>query len=167
MTAIGPASLPYRPNVGAALFNRDGLVLVGRRVDLPADDTGARVWQMPQGGIDAGEDPRAAVLRELEEEIGTGNAEIVGEHPDWLSYDLPASLIGIGLRGKYRGQRQRWFALRFRGQDSEIRLDAHDDIEFDAWKWVPLATVASLRVGFKTEIYRVVASSFARFAVPG
>jgi putative (di)nucleoside polyphosphate hydrolase len=114
-------ALPYRPNVGAVLFNRAGLVFVAHRADLPKDAAGG--WQLPQGGIDADEDPRAAVLRELAEEIGTDRAEIIGEYPDWLAYDFPDHLIAP-LGGRWRGQRQRWFALRFTGTDSDIRLDA-------------------------------------------
>ncbi len=161
----GTSALPYRPNVGAVLFGRDGRVLVGRRADLPDDEQGG-VWQLPQGGIDEGEAPRDAVMRELTEEIGTSNATILAEHPDWLSYDLPAALVGRALGGRYRGQRQRWFALRFEGSDDEIRLDAHLPAEFDAWKWVPLGSLLTLRVGFKTDIYRVLMESFAPFAQP-
>ncbi len=159
--AIDPATLPYRPNVGAALFARDGRVLVARR----ADRRGAgEIWQMPQGGIDEGEAPAGAVLRELAEEIGTADATIVGEHPDWLSYDLPPHLLGTALRGRFRGQRQRWFALRFGGTDDDIRLDGHAEIEFDDWRWVPLADLLTLPIGFKAPIYRILQESFARFA---
>jgi putative (di)nucleoside polyphosphate hydrolase len=158
--------LPYRPNVGAALFNRAGLVFVARRADLPNAEGPAGGWQLPQGGIDAGEDPRGAVLRELAEEIGTDRAEIIGEHPDWLLYDLPAALIGVALKGKYRGQRQRWFALRFVGEDSDIRLDLDPYPEFDAWRWAPLVELPALAVDFKRPIYETLARSFARFAVP-
>jgi putative (di)nucleoside polyphosphate hydrolase len=157
--------LPYRPNVGAVLFNRDGRVLVARRTDLPNKEAPGGAWQMPQGGIDEGEDPRTAVLRELGEEIGTRSAEIIGEHDDWLIYDLPPELVGIALHGKYRGQRQRWFALRFLGEDSDIRLDLDPHPEFDAWKWVALDELSALAVPFKREIYRVLVESFARFAV--
>ena len=121
---------------------------------------------MPQGGIDENEDPRTAVLRELEEEIGTGKADIVGEHPDWLTYDLPPELIGVALRGKWRGQRQRWFALRFTGADSDIRLDLDPHPEFDAWRWAHLHELPDLAVAFKRPIYEVLATSFARFAAP-
>ena len=156
--------LPYRPNVGAVLFNRDGRVLVARRADLPNTEAPAGGWQLPQGGIDEGEDPRAAVLRELGEEIGTDRAEIIGEHDEWLIYDLPPELVGIALHGKYRGQRQRWFALRFLGVDSDIRLDVDPHPEFDAWRWARLAELPALAVEFKRPIYEVLATSFARFA---
>ena len=159
--------LPYRPNVGAVLFNRSGQVFVARRADLPNAEGAPGGWQLPQGGIDAAEDPRAAVLRELEEEIGTGAAAIIGEHPDWLTYDLPPDLLGKALGGRYRGQRQRWFALRFEGQDDEVRLDLDPHPEFDAWRWAPLAELPALAVGFKRPIYEVLAKSFQRFAVPG
>lgn len=159
--------LPYRPNVGAALFNRAGLVFVARRADFPNAEGAPGGWQLPQGGIDADEDPRVAVLRELEEEIGTGRATILGEHDTWLTYDLPPELIGKALGGRYRGQRQRWFALRFTGADSDIRLDLDPHPEFDAWRWAALSELPSLAVGFKRPIYDVLAASFARFAVPG
>jgi putative (di)nucleoside polyphosphate hydrolase len=156
--------LPYRPNVGAVLFNRDGLVLVARRADLPNAEAPAGGWQLPQGGIDEGENPREAVLRELAEEIGTGRAEVIGEHDAWLTYDLPPELVGVALKGRFRGQRQRWFALRFVGEDSDIRLDLDPHPEFDAWRWVKLAELPALAVPFKREIYQVLAESFARFA---
>jgi putative (di)nucleoside polyphosphate hydrolase len=146
-------SLPYRLNVGAVVFGRTGLVLVARRVGLES-------WQLPQGGIDAGEDPRLAIIRELREEIGTSNVEILGEHPDWLDYDLPVELIGKAFKGKYRGQRQKWFALRFLGEDSEVVLDADSHPEFDAWKWVALSELPALAVSFKRPIYEVLARDF-------
>lgn len=161
-----PDDLPYRPNVGAVLFNRAGRIFVARRADFPNAEGPAGGWQLPQGGIDAAEDPRAAVLRELQEEIGTDRAEIIGEHPDWLQYDLPDHLIGRALGGKYRGQRQRWFALRFTGEDGDIRLDLDPHPEFDAWRWDDLASLPALAVGFKRDIYAVLATSFARFAIP-
>lgn len=156
--------LPYRDNVGAVLFNRAGLVFVARRADLPNAEGVPGGWQLPQGGMDPGEDPRVAVLRELEEEIGTARAEILDEHPDWHIYDLPADLIGKALGGRYRGQRQRWFALRFTGEDSDIRLDLDPHPEFDAWRWVRLAELPELAVAFKRDIYTVLARDFARFA---
>ncbi len=161
-----PADLPYRPNVGAVLFNREGLIFVARRADFPNAEGPAGGWQLPQGGIDEAEDPREAVLRELAEEIGTGHAEIIGEHAEWLSYDLPEALVGKALGGKYRGQRQRWFALRFLGEDSDIRLDLDPHPEFDAWRWAELAELPSCAVPFKRPIYDVLATAFARFTVP-
>ena len=155
--------LPYRPNVGAVLFNPIGLVFVARRAEMPNAEGPAGGWQLPQGGIDEGEDPRTAVLRELEEEIGTRKAEVIGEHPVWLTYDLPPDLLGIAWRGRYRGQRQRWFAMRFTGQDSDIRLDLDPHPEFDAWRWVPLAELPALAVPFKRAIYELLAQSFAPF----
>ncbi len=160
------SQLPYRPNVGAVLFHRDGRVFVARRADLPNAEGAPGGWQLPQGGIDEGEDPRRAVLRELAEEIGTGRAEIMAEHPEWLTYDLPPHLIGVALGGRYRGQRQRWFALRFTGEDRDIRLDLDPHPEFDAWRWAALAELPALAVDFKRPIYEVLARSFARFARP-
>ncbi len=160
------SELPYRPNVGAVLFNRRGEIFVARRADLPNAEGAPGGWQLPQGGIDADEDPRGAVLRELAEEIGTARASIIGEHPEWLTYDLPPELLGRALGGQYRGQRQRWFALRFEGSDSDIRLDLDPHPEFDAWRWAPLAELPGLAVGFKQAIYDALAVSFRRFAVP-
>ena len=164
---IDPSTLPYRPNVGAALFNSQGFVFVARRADMPNAEGAAGGWQLPQGGIDEDEDPRTAILRELEEEIGTRNAVVVGEHPDWLTYDLPRELLGRTLGGRYRGQRQRWFALRFTGRDSDVRLDLDPHPEFDAWRWAALDELPGLAVAFKRPIYEVLAGSFRRFAVPG
>jgi len=158
------SNLPYRDNVGAALFNAAGLVLVARRADLPNAEGAPGGWQLPQGGMDKGEDPRVAIFRELEEEIGTARAEILAEHPEWLTYDLPPDLIGKALKGKYRGQRQRWFALRFTGSDEDIRLDLDPHPEFDAWRWAKLSDLPALAVPFKREIYEVLARDFARFA---
>jgi putative (di)nucleoside polyphosphate hydrolase len=156
--------LPYRDNVGAVLFNRAGLVLVARRADMPNAEGAPGGWQLPQGGMDPGEDAAVAVFREMEEEIGTRNAAILLEHPDWLSYDLPPHLLGRALGGRYRGQRQKWFALRFLGEDAEIRLDLDPHPEFDAWRWAPLADLPGLAVSFKRAIYAILARDFARFA---
>lgn len=158
------SQLPYRPNVGALLFNRAGKLFLARRADVPNAEGPAGGWQLPQGGIDANEDPRVAVFRELEEEIGTANAEILAEHPDWLRYDLPPHLVGVALGGKYRGQTQKWFALRFLGDDSEIDLTRDPDPEFDAWRWASLADLPAMAVGFKSAVYEVLARDFARFA---
>ncbi|MBB2200249.1 RNA pyrophosphohydrolase [Gluconacetobacter tumulisoli] len=162
------SSLPYRRNVGAMLFNAAGQVLIARRTDMegaggPLDQG---VWQCPQGGIDADEQPEQAVLRELHEEIGTDRAVVLGAHPDWLTYDLPPALVGRALGGRYRGQTQKWFALRFTGTDSDIRLDTHHPAEFDVWQWVDLPTLADRNVGFKREIYRILIRDFACYATP-
>ena len=159
------SDLPYRPNVGAVLFNRQGLIFVARRADLPNAEGVPGGWQLPQGGIDADEDPAVAIFRELEEEIGTARARIIGEHPEWLTYDLPPELVGKALGGQFRGQRQRWFALRFEGEDTDIRLDLDPHPEFDAWRWAALADLPGLAVPFKRPIYDVLARDFAAYAV--
>jgi len=146
---------PYRSGVGLLLVNDDDLVFVGRRIDQRAE-----AWQMPQGGIDEGEDARTAALRELEEEIGTRKADFVAESRDWIYYDLPPDIADKVWKGQYRGQKQKWFLLRFRGKDSDIRLDTHHQ-EFDAWRWVPLDQVPALIVPFKQVLYRKVVEEFA------
>lgn len=158
---MDPATLPYRRNVGAVLFGPRGRVLVCRRADLPNAEGAPGGWQLPQGGIDEGEDPRIAVFRELAEEIGTDRAEILAEHPDWLTYDLPPELVGKALGGRYRGQRQKWFALRFLGSEADIRLDADPQPEFDAWRWVDLYDLPTLAVSFKRPIYEELVRAFA------
>lgn len=156
------SKLPYRPCVGIALFNAEGLVWVGHRIPKWENDGVVNLWQMPQGGIDEGEEPREAALRELEEETGTRNADIIAECPEWLIYDLPEEALGIGLKGKYRGQKQRWFAMRFLGEDSEIDIDTPvgGKAEFDAWDWVTLDEAVERIVGFKRPIYEQVARAF-------
>jgi putative (di)nucleoside polyphosphate hydrolase len=158
------SALPYRPNVGAVLFNADGLIFVARRADMPNAEGAPGGWQLPQGGMDEGEDPAVAVFRELEEEIGTARADILAEHPKWMTYDLPPELIGKALGGKWRGQRQKWFALRFKGVDADIRLDLDPHPEFDAWRWARLAELPEMAVAFKRDIYARLAVDFARFA---
>ncbi|WP_137179591.1 RNA pyrophosphohydrolase [Roseomonas sp. AR75] len=157
---------PYRTNVGALLFNAAGLVLVARRADLPNAEGAAGGWQLPQGGVDEGEDLRVAVLRELAEEVGTARAEILEEYPGWLTYDFPLDLAARGFRiaQRYRGQRQKWFALRFTGVDADIRLDADQHPEFDAWRWARLAELPGLAVAFKRDIYAELARAFAHLA---
>jgi putative (di)nucleoside polyphosphate hydrolase len=166
LTAAEKAALPYRLNVGAALFNRQGKVLVARRANFTNAEGAPGGWQLPQGGIDRHEDPREAIFRELTEEIGTANAEIIGEHPEWLSYDLPDELIGKAFKGRYRGQRQRWFALRYLGEDADIRLDLDPHPEFDAWRWAELAELPALAVAFKRPIYEILARDFSGYAAP-
>jgi putative (di)nucleoside polyphosphate hydrolase len=152
--------LAYRPCAGIVLFNKDALVWTGKRRPqaLPAN---APLWQMPQGGIDAGETPLAAAFRELHEETGSSSAELVYELPDWLAYDLPEVLIGTALKGRFRGQKQKWFAMRFTGQDSDFNLTAHEQIEFDEWAWRPLKEAVELVVEFKKPIYQSLADRLA------
>jgi putative (di)nucleoside polyphosphate hydrolase len=154
---IDPPSLPYRRGVGIALFNDQGRVFTGERIDAPG------AWQMPQGGIDAGEKPWPAALRELKEEVGTDKAERLAE-TDWLRYDLPPELVGRVWRGRFRGQEQKWFAARFLGTDADIDLEADHHPEFRAWRWTILAELPGLIVPFKRPLYVAVAEAFAAFA---
>jgi putative (di)nucleoside polyphosphate hydrolase len=141
------------------LINREGLVFVARRIDTPGN-----AWQLPQGGIDGSEKPSVAVLRELAEEIGTGKAEIIAKSKDWYRYEFPDELVGHVWGGKYCGQKQRWFALRFTGCDSDIDLDAAGHPEFDAWRWVPIETLPRLAVGFKRKLYEDIVKEFQHLA---
>ncbi|OJT94905.1 MAG: RNA pyrophosphohydrolase [Alphaproteobacteria bacterium 65-7] len=152
------SDLPYRPCVGIMLFNRDGKVFVGKRIDQTVEG-----WQMPQGGIDEGETPRQAVLRELLEEVGTDKAEIMAEKDEWVQYDLPPHLVGVAFHGRFRGQTQKWFALRFTGSDADINLAAHEP-EFSAFQWVALDGLPALIVPFKRDTYRAVIAEFAHLA---
>ena len=158
-----PANLPYRPCVGIVLLNADALVWVGRRIPKWEGDASPSLWQMPQGGIDKGESPREAALRELEEETGSAHAEVVAECPRWLTYDLPKEALGLGLKGKYRGQTQRWFAMRYLGQDSDFNIDAPlgAKAEFDAWDWVTLGEACNRIVAFKRPVYDELLEEFA------
>jgi len=149
---------PYRPCVGIMLLNRQGRVFVGNRADVEGDH-----WQMPQGGIDPGETPRAAALRELAEEIGTDKAEIVAESNAWLSYDLPPEFAAVAWNGCYRGQTQRWFAMLFTGVDADIDL-ANSHGEFAEWRWVEMDMLADLVIGFKRPIYEAVVHEFRAVA---
>lgn len=151
----------YRKGVGAVVFNRKGQVLVARRIDT----TGA--WQLPQGGLHPGEDPRIAVKRELLEEIGTDRLEIIAEFPGWLRYDLPEFLRGKVWKGKYCGQEQRWFAFRFMGEDADIDLAAHRHPEFDAWRWVRIEQLPTLAVAFKRRLYEQLVEQFGEVARHG
>ena len=155
-TALPPelARLPYRPCVGIMLINHTGEVFVAQRID-----TTVEAWQMPQGGIDRGETPRQAALRELKEEVGTDNAEIIAESRDWLRYDLPAALIPRVWKGRYRGQRQKWFLLRFLGQDSDIDIETEHP-EFSTWRWVDLESLPDLIIPFKRQLYLDLVAEF-------
>ncbi len=146
----------YRPGVGIMLLNDSGKVFVGRRIDMPA---GVAAWQMPQGGIDPGETQRQAALRELKEEVGTDKAEILAESAVWHHYDLPPEIAGRMWRGRYRGQRQKWFAMRFTGSDADID-PATEHPEFDAWEWVSPDRLPELIVPFKRQIYLDVLAEF-------
>jgi len=146
--------LPYRPGVGIMLLNARDEVFVARRIDMRSE-----AWQMPQGGIDGGEEPLTAAKRELKEEIGTDHAELLAESKHWLSYDLPGYLIPQIWNGRYRGQRQKWFAMRFLGKDSDINI-ATKEPEFDAWRWVPMPQVPQLIVPFKRELYESLVAEF-------
>jgi putative (di)nucleoside polyphosphate hydrolase len=138
----------YRPGVGLMLLDAVGRVWIGRRAGMEGE-----VWQMPQGGIEPGETPRAAALRELAEEVGTTRARILAESREWLTYELPPELAAARWQGRYRGQAQRWFALAFEGSDAEFDLSAHAKPEFDAWRWAALDELAALIVAFKRPLY--------------
>ena len=159
----------YRPCVGLALFNPAGLVFIGRRANRNQREHVApgHEWQMPQGGIDAGEQPIEAAYRELREETNVASVSLLAEAPDWLSYDLPREIGKEAWRGKYRGQAQKWFAFRFEGDESEIDIlnpgGGHKP-EFDAWRWVELAQTPDLIIPFKRDVYREVARLFAGVA---
>ena len=159
--------LPMRACVGIMLLNGDGKVWIGRRKPKWSGDHAAHIWQMPQGGIEKFEPPRMAALRELREETGVSSVEVLAEHPDWLTYELPDSLLGIALKGRYRGQRQKWFAMRFTGDDGEIDISARDGLkaEFESWRWAPIDLVPKLIVPFKRDVYENVAGAFGHLAV--
>ena len=151
----------YRPCVGVMLLNAQGLVWIGRRFDKVNDEGTGHWWQMPQGGIDVNEDPKPAALRELAEETAITSAEIIAESRNWYSYDLPGHLIGKSWGGKYRGQTQKWFALRFTGDEAEINLKppGHKQ-EFDQWRWAGMDEVLDLIVPFKRHVYELVIAEF-------
>ena len=141
------------------LFNSLGHIFVGQRID-----TYKSAWQLPQGGIEQGEEPEAAALRELEEEIGTCNAKIIGEIGTWLDYDLPSELAGKLWKGRFRGQTQKWFAMRFLGNDIEINPTKVKNPEFSDWKWANIGEIQKMTVPFKREVYSKIVSEFSRFA---
>jgi putative (di)nucleoside polyphosphate hydrolase len=145
----------YRPGVGVMLLDQRNRVFVGRRIDSSGEN-----WQMPQGGIDGGETPREAVRRELKEEVGTDKAEFLAESKDWLSYDVPQEIAGRVWGGRYRGQMQKWFAMRFTGSDSDIDLHTHHP-EFDAWRWVEASDLPTLIIPFKRQLYLDILGEFS------
>lgn len=161
--ALTPGGLPYRPCAGVVLMNADGLVFAGQRIDSQG------AWQMPQGGIDKGETPAQAALRELTEETGVSadRVELLDEASDWVFYDLPPELLGKVWKGKFGGQKQKWFLLRFLGDDSDIRIDT-DHPEFDRWCWMQPDDLITHIVPFKRDVYRQVFALFGdRLAAGG
>ena len=163
------SALPYRPCVGVALFNRDGLVFIGRRKREagPEHVDGERAWQMPQGGIDDGEEPLAAALRELHEEtnVPADAVTLLGETRDWLAYDLPPAFMKQAWKGRYRGQRQKWFAFGLTGSEAVIDVDApgggRHKPEFEAWRWERLKALPDLIIPFKRPVYEGVVAAFS------
>ena len=151
----GPGGLPYRPCAGVVLINAEGLIFAGQRIDTQG------AWQMPQGGIDEGEDPRQAALRELVEETGVSpdKVQVLAETPGWVYYDLPPELLGKVWKGRYGGQRQKWVLMRFLGQDADIRIDT-DHPEFREWRWMPAAALLENIVPFKRAVYEKVLAAF-------
>jgi putative (di)nucleoside polyphosphate hydrolase len=151
-----PEALPYRPCVGVVLVNRAGLIFAGQRLDTPGP-----AWQMPQGGIDEGEAPRAAALRELREETGVTAdlVDFIAKTGGWITYDLPPALLGKAWGGKYRGQRQKWFLYRYLGRDDQIRIDS-DHPEFGAWRWIGADEMVASIVPFKRGVYEQVVAAF-------
>ena len=141
------------------LINPNGLVWIGRRADKPNDEGGGQWWQMPQGGIDKGESPGQAALRELHEETAVTSAQVIAEAPGWYNYDLPDHLIGKSWGGKYRGQTQQWFLVRFKGEDSDIDI-ATKHPEFKSWRWMDADLLVELIVPFKRPVYRDVVAEF-------
>lgn len=170
--AIDSHALPYRPCVGIMVLNRRGLAWAGHRIEeIEGELHGSnQLWQMPQGGIDKGEEPIDAARRELYEETGIETVTLLAEAPEWIHYDLPEDLIGIALKGKYRGQKQRWFAYRFDGDESEIRINpppGGHSAEFDRWAWKPMQRLPDLIVPFKRKVYEEVIAAFAHLDTAG
>jgi putative (di)nucleoside polyphosphate hydrolase len=166
--AVDDAILPYRPCVGIMVLNAAGQVWVGRRHDAPGEPEGPGAWwQMPQGGIDEEEDPAKAALRELDEETGIRSVKIIAESPIWYTYDLPEKLRPKAWGGRYRGQKQKWFVVRFAGPETEIALErpGHKP-EFDAWRWARLDELVDLIVPFKRAVYEQIVRDFAAVARP-
>jgi putative (di)nucleoside polyphosphate hydrolase len=149
-----PAALPYRPGVGVMLLNRDNRVFVAKRIDMTSE-----AWQMPQGGIDEGEDPLQTAKRELKEEIGTNHVKLLKESRDWLTYDLPEALVPKIWGGRFRGQQQKWFAMRFLGSDSDINI-ATDHPEFCEWQWIEIDQLPDIIVPFKRSLYQALVDEF-------
>jgi putative (di)nucleoside polyphosphate hydrolase len=160
-------TLPYRPCAGITVFNAQGLVFIGRRASGPEHVDETHVWQMPQGGIDDDEDPYKAALRELYEETSISSVERLGEIRDWLHYDIPRDIVGQAWKGKFRGQKQKWYALRFTGEESEIDIatpgGGKHKPEFIAWRWEKLDRLPDLVVPFKRPTYEAVVEAFTPY----
>ena len=160
--------LPYRPCVGVMLLNREGLVFIGRRLGGPEHVDATHSWQMPQGGLDKGEDPYEAAIRELYEETNVRSLAKLAESKDWYAYDLPSQVGKKAWKGRYRGQKQKWFALRFTGDDAEINVlhpaGGHHKPEFLEWRWEKMERLAELVIPFKREVYEQVVKEFSRFS---
>jgi len=151
----------YRPNVGVVLFNPEGLAWLGHR----QGEKDPLSWQFPQGGVDPGEDLETAARRELHEETGVRSARLLGQTQGWLAYDFPPEVLAQKKRARgFKGQKQIWFAFEFQGEESEIDLNAHDEVEFDAWRWAPLAEAPGAVAAFKRPVYLKVVDAFAGFA---
>jgi putative (di)nucleoside polyphosphate hydrolase len=159
--------LPYRPCVGVMLLNRKGLVFIGRRTGGPEHVDDTHSWQMPQGGVDASEDPWPAALRELYEETNVTSVEKLAESSAWFSYDIPRDIVGQAWKGKYRGQTQKWYAMRFTGKESEINVlqpaGGHEP-EFTEWRWEKMDRLPDLIIPFKRPVYEKVIGEFAHLA---
>lgn len=163
--------LPYRACVGMMLINKDGLVWIGRRASVLEHVDEAHIWQMPQGGVDPGEDTWEAAKRELYEETSVRAVQKLGEIDDWLTYDIPRTVAGRAWKGRYRGQRQKWFAMRFTGRDSEINVErpggGRHKAEFAAWRWERMESLPRLIIPFKRPVYERVVREFSHLAHGG
>ena len=166
---VDPASLPYRPCVGMMVLNRRGLVWMGKRIVEEGSEIAdnSQLWQMPQGGIDADEEPLVAARRELYEETGMRRLSVLAEAPRWIDYDLPPHLVGIAFKGRYRGQRQKWYAFRFEGDDGEIAINpppGGHEAEFDEWAWREMRELPEIVVPFKRGVYQELVAIFGHLA---
>lgn len=162
---VDPETLPYRPCVGVMVLNRENKIFLGRRIAEPQGemDGASKLWQMPQGGIDEDENPRLAAERELFEETGIRSVSLLAQTSDWLTYELPPELVGIALKGKFRGQKQMWFAFRFLGEDSEVQINpppGGHTAEFDEWSWKTMDEALELVVPFKRGVYEAMIAEF-------
>ncbi|MGN6466677.1 MAG: RNA pyrophosphohydrolase [Rhizobiaceae bacterium] len=166
---VDPASLPYRPCVGMMVLNRRGLVWMGKRIVEEGSEIAdnSQLWQMPQGGIDPDEEPLVAARRELYEETGMRRLSVLAEAPRWIDYDLPPHLVGIAFKGRYRGQRQKWYAFRFEGDDGEIAINpppGGHEAEFDEWAWREMRELPEIVVPFKRGVYQELVAIFGHLA---